>query len=49
MLNQTQGFLVKGEEKKVYNLKKGFVWTIKQALRTWYSEISGFYLEKRLS
>lgn len=43
-VEQPQGFVVKGEESKVYKLKKT-LYGLKQAPRAWYSEIDSYFLK----
>ena len=44
-VDQPQGFVVKGEEGKVYKLKKA-LYGLKQAPRAWYSEIDSYFKRK---
>lgn len=43
-VEQPEGFLVKGEEEKVYKLRKA-LYGLKQAPRAWYSRIDDYLLE----
>lgn len=47
-VEQPHGFLVAGEEDKVYKLKK-VLYGLKQAPRAWYNQIDGYYLDKGFS
>lgn len=44
-VTQPEGFLVKGEEEKVYKLKKA-LYGLKQAPRAWYSRIEAYFLKE---
>ena len=44
-VEQPQGFIVNGEEHKVYKLNKS-LYGLKQAQRAWYTQIDGYFLEK---
>lgn len=41
-IDQTMGYVVKGEENKVLNLKKT-LYGLKQALKSWYSRIYQYF------
>jgi transposase InsO family protein len=41
-VEQPQGFIIKGEEDKVYKLRKA-LYGLKQAPRAWYSQIDGYF------
>ena len=41
---QPEGFVISGEENKVYKLKKAF-YGLKQAPRAWYKKIDNFFAE----
>ena len=43
-VEQPKGFIVKGEEDKVYMLKKA-LYGLKQTLRAWYSKIDEYLLK----
>lgn len=44
-VEQPRGFIIEGEEDKVYRLKNA-LYRLKQALRAWYSQIDGHFDEK---
>ncbi|XP_059629701.1 GDSL esterase/lipase 3-like [Cornus florida] len=44
-VEEPQGFVAKGEEEKVYKLKKA-LYCLKQAPRAWYSEIDSYFIKK---
>ncbi|CAH9081524.1 unnamed protein product [Cuscuta europaea] len=44
-VEQPEGFVKKGEERKVYKLKKA-LYALKQAPRAWYNKIDSFFLSK---
>jgi len=43
-VQQPQGFEVKGQERKLYKLKKSF-YGLKQALRAWNQRIYSFFMQ----
>ena len=43
-VEQPQGFVVDGEENKVYKLKKA-LYGLKQAPRAWYTQIDNYFIE----
>ena len=43
-VEQPQGFVVDGEENKVYKLKKA-LYGLKQAPRAWYTQIDSYFIE----
>jgi len=43
---QPEGYVAKGEEEKVYRLKKA-LYGLKHALRAWYSKINSYFQEIR--
>ena len=44
-VDQPQGFVIEGEEQKVYKLKKA-LYGLKQAPRAWYGEIDSYFSER---
>ena len=44
-VDQPEGFIIKGEEMKVYKLKKA-LYGLKQAPRAWYGEIDSYFIGK---
>ena len=42
-VTQPEGFMINGEEEKVYELKKA-LYGLKQAPRVWYSKINSYFL-----
>jgi hypothetical protein len=43
-VEQSQGFVIQGEEEKVYKLKKA-LYGLKQASKAWYSHIDNYFNE----
>ncbi len=41
-VSQSEGFVINGQETKVYKLKKALV-GLKQALRAWYNKIDAYF------
>ena len=41
-MEQPQGFVIKGEEDKVYRLRKA-LYGLKQASKAWYSQIDSYF------
>ena len=46
-VQQLEGFIKKGEEEKVYRLRKA-LYSLKQASRAWYSRIEAYFMPKIL-
>ena len=44
-VDQPQGFVEKGEEHKVYKLKRA-LYGLKQAPKAWYSRIEGYFIKE---
>ena len=44
-MEQPQGFVIKGEEEKMYKLEK-VLYRLKQAPKAWYSQIDSYFIKQ---
>lgn len=45
-VNQPKGYIQKGEEDKVYKMRKA-LYDLKQALRAWYNMIEAYFMKEK--